>query len=272
MSPDGATLTIRKFPDQILNGKDYLHMGSLSREMLYFLLKSVEAKVSIIASGGTRAGKTSLLNMLSLAIPSDEMIITIEDPCELRLSQPNVRRLEANMDADSGNNAMPITIQMCVKNSLRMAPDRIVVGEVRDGAIVDMLTAMSTGHDGSLSTIHANSPQNLVTSRLPLLFAQNENHFSEREQRIMFCAAVELIVQISLMPDGSRKVTSVCEVGENLDQNGNAELKDIFVYDEKKESFIPTGYRPERILDKFQRRKISFDENIFKVKEKGEPT
>ena len=169
LSPDGATLAIRRFPERAYDGQGYLSFKSLNEKMLYFLMCAVEGKSNIIVSGGTGSGKTTLLNMLSLGIPEDELIVTIEDSCELRLSQPNVRRLEARVSS-SENSVISVTVRDLVKNALRMRPDRIIVGEIRDGTIVDMISAMSTGHEGSLSTVHANSPANLISARMPILY------------------------------------------------------------------------------------------------------
>lgn len=141
LSPDGATLTIRRFPERAYDGQGYLSFKSLNEKMLYFLMCAVEGKSNIIVSGGTGSGKTTLLNMLSLGIPEDELIVTIEDSCELRLSQPNVRRLEARVSS-SENSVISVTVRDLVKNALRMRPDRIIVGEIRDGTIVDMISAI----------------------------------------------------------------------------------------------------------------------------------
>ena len=156
VSPDGATLTIRKFNHTVLNGKDYLRKNSMSKVMLYFLDRCVRGKVNILVSGGTGTGKTTLLNMLSAFIPNDELIITIEDTLELKLQQSNVRRMEVRLAKTK--EMMQIDQKALVKAALRQRPDRIILGEARDGSIVDLISAMSTGHEGSMSTIHANSP------------------------------------------------------------------------------------------------------------------
>ena len=173
VSPDGATLSIRKFSDKALTGKDYLRLGSLNQKMLYFLAKSVESRLSLIVIGGTGAGKSTLLNMLSNYIPNDELIITVEDSCELNLHQPNVRRMEARLSVATGHGERlnDVTIQDLVRNALRMRPDRLIVGEIRDHTVIDMMTAMSTGHDGSMSTVHANSPRNLKFPVCPFFTA-----------------------------------------------------------------------------------------------------
>lgn len=269
VTPDGATLTIRKFPDKMLTGQDYLDKNSMSPEMLVFLQKCVEGKLALMVSGGTGAGKTSLLNMLSQFIPNNELIVTIEDSLELKLQQPHVRRMEARVVSNNESNAilMPVTPQTMVKNALRMRPDRIIIGEVRDGTIVDMLTAASTGHDGTMSTIHANSPENLVDSRLPILFSMNKDaRFSENTQKLLFSESIDLIVQINRMPDHSRKITKITHV--DTDRNNHLVLKDIFTYSvQGGGSYQPTGYIPSRLLGKLRSRNITINEQIFKKEE-----
>ena len=265
VTPDGATLTIRKYSNKMLTGQNYIDNNSLSSDMLIFLQKCVKGRLAIIVSGGTGAGKTSLLNMLSQSIPSNELIVTIEDSLELNLQQPHVRRMEARVSMNNETNAvlMPITAQTMVKNALRMRPDRIIIGEVRDGTIVDMLTAASTGHDGTMSTIHANSPENLVDSRLPILFSMNKDaEFSEATQKLLFKESIDLIVQISRMPDHSRKITKITHISE--DKNGNIMLKDVFVYSKSKEQFEATGYIPQRLITKLQLNGVSMETDIFK--------
>lgn len=259
-TPDGATLTIRKFFKNVLTGDDYLHLRSLDDKMLIFLAKCVESKISIIVSGGTTVGKTTLLNMLSGYIPKDELIITIEDSCELQLNQPNVRRMEAQ--EGYGDNSNKITIQSLVKNALRMRPDRIIVGEIRDKTIVDMMSAMSTGHEGSMCTVHASSPQVLVNVRMPLLYRMAGNDFSEAAQAMQISEAIKLIVQINKIKSGRRVITHITHVC-GLDENGKVKLRDIFRYDEKIDRFYATGYKPNEILDILDANKISLDDSIF---------
>ncbi|MBQ7818431.1 MAG: CpaF family protein [Bacteroidales bacterium] len=262
-SPDGATLTIRKFPDELLTEDDYLKFGTLSIEMAAFLRKSVEAKVNLIVSGGTTAGKTTVLNVLSQYIPEDELIITIEDSCELRFKHKNLRRLEAKQF--NTDNSMTIDVQALVKNALRMRPDRIIVGEIRDGTVVDMMSAMSTGHEGSMSTVHANSPEALINSRFPILYSMYKGaDFSELAQTLQISEALDLIVQISKMRDGSRKITHITHVVGV--ENGKIKLRDIFVYNELTGEFEATGYIPKYIIDKCKRRGISISESLFKKK------
>lgn len=261
VTPDGATLCIRKFSESVMSGSDYLKLNSLNNEMLKFLALCVQGKVSMIVSGGTSTGKTTLLNMLSQFIPKNELIITIEDSCELRLHQPNVRRMEAKQTQSPGT--MKINVQALVKNALRMRPDRIVVGEIRDGTVVDMMSAMCTGHEGSMSTVHANSPESLVNSRLPILYSMYEQaNFSEVAQKMQIAEALQLIVQISRLNDGSRKITHITHVVEMTD-SGNLKLEDIFFYDETEKKFKATGYIPRYILKHCQARGVNIPKSIF---------
>lgn len=252
ITPDGATLTIRRFNNTKLDAEDYVKLQSLNQPMLDFLRIAVQAKLNIIVTGGTGSGKTTLLNMLSSFIPEDELIITIEDSCELQLRQPNVRRMETRL---SQTEQLNIGIQELVKHSLRMRPDRIIVGEVRDGTVVDMLSAMSTGHEGSMSTIHTDSPRALVDSRLPTLFSQYKGGtFTKETQALMTAEAVQLIVQISREPNYKRKITHITAVtGFNTDNN-TVSLMDIFQYDRKKDAFTQINDVPENIVKRIEYR------------------
>ncbi len=265
VTPDGATLSIRKFSDKAITGKDYINLGSLNRPMLEFLIKCVEGKISMIVSGGTSTGKTTLLNMLSSYIPENELIITIEDSCELQLHQPNIRRMEAR--TTTSESLMPITTQALVKNSLRMRPDRIIVGEIRDGTIVDMMSAMSTGHEGSMSTVHANNPGNLMNSRMPILYGMNPDvKFSVETQNMQITEALQLVVHISRLRNGKRKITHITEICGITDK-GRVKLNDIFKYNEREDKFEATGYIPETILDRLTSRGIHIDRGIFSCEE-----
>ena len=249
VTPDGATLTIRRFNNRKLEPDDYLELKTLNLNILDFLAFAVRAKLNIAVSGGTGSGKTSLLNMLSSYIPDNELIITIEDNCELQLKQPNVRRMEARSTLSQEDVSAEITIQDLVRHSLRMRPDRIIVGEVRDGSIVDMLSAMSTGHEGSMTTIHSDSPQALFDSRLPTLFSQYNVNFSKETQSLMCAEAIHLVVQISRERDFSRKITYVSCV-KGIDPHTNRIiLEDIFVYSRKKRAFEFTGGGKQRLLE-----------------------
>ena len=265
-SPDGATLDIRRFFDVALTGEDYIRLGSMNEDMLDFLRKAVRAKSSIIVSGGTGTGKTTLLNMLSGAIPDDELIITIEDSCELKLESPNVRRLETRTVTSSGknDNAMNVDIRALVKTSLRMRPDRIVVGEIRDGTITDMISAMSTGHEGSMCTVHANSAVNLVNVRLPMLYSMADAAFSEESEAIQIAEAIDLIVQIKRYGK-LRAIQSITEVTGM--EGSRVKLTDIFRYDEIKKEYYATGYRPRKILDRMLEKGIEISDDMFKSRE-----
>lgn len=272
VTPDGATLTIRKFSKSALTGDDYLRLGALTSDMLYFLSKCVEGKISLICSGGTNTGKTTLLNMLSGYIPDDELIVTVEDSCELQLHQPNVRRMESRGTGISGQgeNVSAVTIQDLVRNSLRMRPDRLIVGEIRDHTIVDMMTAMSTGHEGSMSTVHANSPYNLVTSRMPILYGMNTKMtFSELAQAIQITEALQLIIQLEHLKSGKRVISNITHV-VGLDDKDRIELRDIFVYNQMTGRHEATGYIPDKILQRLESKGINLDLNIFKETARGD--
>ena len=261
ISPDGATLTIRKFSKEMITKDGYLENHSLNEKMLYFLAKCMQGKISGMISGGTSSGKTTFLNLLSSFIPKDELIITIEDSCELQLKQPHVRRLETRDNGVDGT--LNVTQSMLVKNCLRMRPDRIIVGESRDGSVVDMIGAMNTGHDGSWSTVHANSPRNLIDSRFLTLFSMNKDtNFSEESIKLQISQALYLIVQVSRMKNGSRKVTHITEVS-GINEDMKIELNDIFLYDDKKDEFYATGYVPNRVLKALERNNVNVNVNIF---------
>ncbi len=250
VSVDGATLTIRKFSKSFLSPAEYYGKGSISYNMLGFLSYCVAAKISMFVSGGTGTGKTTLLNLLSQYIPSTELIITIEDSCELQLQQPNVRRMEARLSENA--EMMNVDQQALVRAALRQRPDRIILGETRDGSIVDIISAMSTGHEGSMTTIHANSPQNMCDVRIPILYSMNkEADFSEKSIAMQFAEAVQLIVQIERFPDGSRKISHISHV-DGLNEYGRVNCRDVFVFDKDTKQFLWTGYFPNDIIEKIR--------------------
>lgn len=226
LAVNGSALTIRKFAADPLRVQDLVRFGSLSPEMAQLLDACVKAHLNILVSGGTGTGKTTLLNVLSSFIPPDERIITIEDAVELQLQQEHVVRLESRPANIEGRGE--ITIRDLLKNSLRMRPDRIVVGECRGGEALDMLQAMNTGHDGSLSTIHANSPRDAV-SRLETLVLMAGMDLPLRAVREQIASAVDLIVQLTRLRDGSRRVTHVTEV-QGM-EGDVVTLQDAFVFD-----------------------------------------
>jgi pilus assembly protein CpaF len=205
----GAALTIRKFSRRRLTMDDLVELGAISRPMVQFLAECVRYRRNIIVSGGTGSGKTTLLNVLSALIPEGERIITIEDAAELRLAHDNLVALEARTANLEGRGE--ITIRDLVRNALRMRPDRIVVGECRGGEALDMLQAMNTGHDGSLTTAHANGPRDLL-SRLEVMVLMAGVELPLQAVREQIAAAVDLIVHVARFPCGARRVTHIVEV------------------------------------------------------------
>ena len=206
---DGSVLTIRKFSDDAFNASDLVQLDTITEEAMQVMAGCVKGRLNIIISGGTGSGKTTTLNVLSNFIPDDERIVTVEDAAELSLVQPHVVRLESR-PSNSEDRGL-VTIRDLVKNSLRMRPDRIVVGEVRDGAALDMLQAMNTGHDGSLTTVHANSPRDAL-SRVETMVLMAGMDLPMRAIREQISHAVNLVVQQSRMRDGSRKITKISEI------------------------------------------------------------
>lgn len=252
---NGATLTIRKFPLKALNASDLVRLGSLVQQMVQFIDAAVKVRKNIIISGGTGSGKTTLLNILSGFIPHDERIITVEDSAELRLPQEHVVRLEARPPNIEGQGAIPI--RELVRNALRMRPDRIVVGECRGGEALDMLQAMNTGHDGSLTTIHANTTADAL-SRIETLSLMAGLDLPSRAIRDQIASAINVIVQVDRLSDGSRKIIEVAElIGQ---QDGHFIVKPVFVFKQTGVSpegkvigkFVATGHVPEFVesLDK----------------------
>lgn len=244
---DGPSITIRKFATERLGTEQLIAFGSISESMVEFLNACVMAKLNIIVSGGTGSGKTTLLNILSSLIPKEERIVTIEDAAELQLQQDHVVRLETQPANVEGHGL--ITTRDLVRNSLRMRPDRIIVGEVRGGETLDMLQAMNTGHDGSLTTVHANSPRDAL-SRLETLTLMSGLDLPIRVIREQISSAIDLIVQQSRFKDGTRKVVAITEVAGM--EGDTIVLTDIFKYEQTgvdKDGRVmgdmkPTGIRP----------------------------
>lgn len=244
---DGPSITIRKFATERLGTDQLIAFGSISESMVEFLNACVMAKLNIIVSGGTGSGKTTLLNILSSLIPKEERIVTIEDAAELQLQQDHVVRLETQPANVEGHGL--ITTRDLVRNSLRMRPDRIIVGEVRGGETLDMLQAMNTGHDGSLTTVHANSPRDAL-SRLETLTLMSGLDLPIRVIREQISSAIDLIVQQSRFKDGTRKVVAITEVAGM--EGDTIVLTDIFKYEQTgvdKDGRVmgdmkPTGIRP----------------------------
>jgi len=221
----GPSLTIRKFPKHRLDFSMLASAGSLSHDMVEFLRVCVEQRRNIVVSGGTGSGKTTLLNLLSAFIPPSQRIVTIEDAAELKLEQPNLVSLESRPPNSEGTGQ--ITIRDLMKNALRMRPDRIVVGECRGGEAIDMLQAMNTGHNGSLTTVHANTPRDVV-SRLEVLVLMGGIDIPISAIREQIASAVDIVIQQNRLSCGKRKITQITEVVGV--ESGTIQLQDIFSY------------------------------------------
>lgn len=264
----GSTLTIRKFAKDPFKVPDLIRFGTLTPQMARLLQACVEGKLNVIVSGGTGTGKTTLLNVLSSFIPPRERIITIEDAVELQLQQDHVVRLESRPSNIEGKGE--ITIRDLVRNSLRMRPDRIVVGEVRGGETLDMLQAMNTGHDGSLSTVHSNSPRDAI-ARLETLVLMAGMDLPLRAIREQIASAVDVIVQLTRLRDGTRRVTAVTEVVGMEGQT--VTLQDVFLFDyaagtDASGRFIgvpiATGVRP-KFTERFEELGIALPSGTFDI-------
>ncbi len=229
LSLAGPVLSIRRFGREPPGIDDLVANGTLISEMARFLEAAVVSRLGILISGGTGTGKTTLLNALSGFIPEGERIITIEDSAELRLRQPHVVPLEARPPNVEGRGE--VTLADLVKNSLRMRPDRIVVGEVRGAEVLDMLQAMNTGHPGSMSTVHANSPRDALW-RLEIMAAMAGHGFSERALRALVASAIQVVVQLARFPDGSRRVVSISEMQGAGSEPGT--LRELFVFEQSR--------------------------------------
>jgi len=239
LSLDGSILTIRKFAKDPFRAEDLVAMGTMTPEVTTVLMAAVAGGLNILVSGGTGTGKTTLLNVLSSFVPHDERVVTIEDAVELQLHQDHVIRLEARPANMEGHGE--VTIRDLVRNSLRMRPDRIIVGEVRGAEALDMLQAMNTGHDGSLSTVHANSPRDAV-SRVETMVLMAGFDLPSRAIREQIASALNLVVHIARLRDGRRIVANVTEV---LGMEGEViSMQDVFKYDMKTDVILPTGIRP----------------------------
>jgi pilus assembly protein CpaF len=245
---DGASLTIRKFARDPYTVEDLIKFGTLSVEAAAFLEACVKAHFNILVAGGTGSGKTTTLNVLSSFIPDTERVVTIEDAAELQLRQPHKVRLESRPARIDGTGR--ISIRELVVNALRMRPDRIVIGECRSGEALDMLQAMNTGHDGSLTTIHANTPRDTL-SRLETLVLMSGVDLPQRAIREQIASAIHLIVQQSRLRDGSRRMTNITEV---IGREGDTiTLQDVFLFEETgidgngriQGKLSPTGIRPQ---------------------------
>ncbi len=261
----GPTITIRKFSKNALTPEDFIRFGTWTHNAAEFMKLCVILRKNIIVAGGTGSGKTTLLNLLSGYIPSNERIVTVEDAAELRLQQPHVVRLEARPPNIEGKGA--VTIRDLVKNCLRMRPDRIIVGECRSGEALDMLQAMNTGHDGSLTTVHANSPRDVI-SRLETMVMMSGMELPSKAIREQIASAVDIIIHESRLSDGSRKVVAITEV-TGL-EGSQIVMQDIFHFVQTGVGengkvlgeFKPTGAVPTW-LDELSGRGIAVDTRIF---------
>jgi pilus assembly protein CpaF len=269
---DGSMLTIRKFAAEPLTMGHLIRFGTMTPQVADLLRLCVQGRMNIVIGGGTGSGKTTTLNVLSAFIPADERIITIEDAAELQLRQDHVLRLEsrpANLEKRG-----EITIRDLVRNSLRMRPDRIIIGEVRDGATLDMLQAMNTGHDGSITTIHSNSPRDTL-SRMETMVMMAGVELTQRAIREQMASAIDLIVHQSRLKDGSRRITHITEV-----QGTESEvvvLQDVFVFDfhagtdergSPRGLLRPTGLRP-MFLDRLADRGVQVPPGVFQPQAYG---
>ncbi|MDQ3927988.1 MAG: CpaF family protein, partial [Chloroflexota bacterium] len=266
---NGPVITIRKFSKDPFMADDLIRFGTLTPEMVTFLKACVEARLNIVVSGGTGSGKTTTLNVLSGWIPTDERIVTVENAAELQLRQEHVITLESRPANIEGRGE--VTIRDLVINCLRMRPDRIVVGEVRGGEALDMLQAMNTGHDGSLTTLHANTPRDALT-RLETMVLMAGMELPVKAIREQISSAVELVVQQSRLKDGSRKVTSITEI-QGM-EGDVVVIQDIFVFEQTGVEggkivgrMKPTGIRP-KFIEKFEQHNIYLPPNIFGYNER----
>ncbi len=262
---DGPHVSIRKFKRDTLSGEDLLRYDSCTESMLELMRGIVQARLNVLISGGTGAGKTTLLNILSSFIPPTERIVTIEDSAELQLRQPHVVRLETRPANIEGAGAVPQRQLMI--NSLRMRPDRIIVGEVRGAEAVDMLQAMNTGHDGSLATLHANTPRDAL-SRLETMISMAELNLPEKAMRQQVASAIDVIIQASRLPDGTRKIMTIAEI---VGMEGDVvTMQDIFIFEREGRDeegnvigrFRPTGIRP-KFADKLRQHGIQLSTMLF---------
>jgi pilus assembly protein CpaF len=262
---DGPHLSIRKFKRDALSGEDLLRTESLTDQMLELLKAIVKARLNVLISGGTGAGKTTLLNILSSFIPPTERIVTIEDSAELQLKQPHVVRLETRPANIEGHGE--VAQRLLLINALRMRPDRIIMGECRGSEAIDMLQAMNTGHDGSLTTLHANTPRDAL-SRLETMISMANLDLPERAMRQQIASAINVVIQVSRLSDGSRKLMQVSEIvgmeGEIIT------MQDIFLYEREGVAendkvlghFRATGIRP-RFSDRLKSYGIDLSSLLF---------
>ena len=265
LSLSGPLVTIRKFGNKRWGLDDLIRLGTLSRETVDFFEQCIRAELNVLISGGTGSGKTTLLNAMSTAIPNEDRIVTIEDAAELRLNQRHVLRLEARPKNIEGEGE--IAIRELVRNSLRMRPDRIIVGEVRGAEALDMLQAMNTGHDGSLCTVHANSPRDAL-ARIETMVLMAGYDLPVRAIRQQVASALDLIVHLERLQDGSRRVTAITEVQRM--ESDVITLQDIFTFNVESVTsngvvlgkLTPTGLRPT-FQAKFEKHGVELPLEMF---------
>lgn len=283
---DGAELTIRRFPDKKLTAEDYLRFGSLDFQVLWFLKKAVESKYNLVVSGGTGSGKTSLLNLMSSFLSYDPYlsVVTIEDSAELKVDHPNVRRLLSRPANASGNGE--VTARDLVKNCMRMRPDVVVIGEIRDGVMADFLRLNTSGHEGGMTTVHNNSPEELDGTIQVLFKMAKDYEFSENTISRLYANAVDLIIQIKRYPDHKRRISHISHVVGYGSAGASAlkirfncpeynpskvYIRDIFRWEKTGEEkdgtftgeFRATGYVPKGLLEKSEMNGVHIDERIF---------
>ena len=265
LSLRGPLLTIRKFPHRRLDVNDLVRLGSITAEAAEFLDRCVRARLNVLISGGTGSGKTTMLNVMSGSIPESDRLVTIEETAELQLHQQHVLRLESRIANAEGEGE--VAIRELVRNSLRMRPDRIIVGEVRGAEALDMLQAMNTGHDGSLCTLHANTPRDSL-SRLETLVLMAGYDLPVRAIRQQVSSAIDLLVHLARLRDGTRRVTAIAEVQRM--ESDVIMLQEVFAFNQREVTadgkvvgqLEPTGLRPS-FLEKFDQYGVPLSTNLF---------
>jgi pilus assembly protein CpaF len=265
LAVDGPHLSIRKFKTDVLSAGDLVRMGTLTQPLVNLLEGVVKARLNVLISGGTGAGKTTLLNVLSSFIPPSERVVTVEDSAELQLRQPRVVRLETRPPNLEGQGA--VTQRALVINALRMRPDRIVVGEVRSSEAIDMLQAMNTGHDGSLTTLHSNSPRDAL-NRLETMVAMANLNLPERAVRQQVASAIHVVIQLARFSDGRRRLTCLSEI---VGMEGDViTMQDVFRFEQEGigetgdviGQLRPTGIRP-KFVERLRAQGLSFPASMF---------
>lgn len=241
---DGPILSIRRFGKKAMGPQDLIDRGVCTETMMRFLAACVHAKCNLLVSGGTGAGKTTILNILSGLIPKHERVITIEDSVELSMQGHHVVRMEARPPNIEGKGE--VTIRACVKNALRMRPDRVVIGEIRGGEVLDMLQAMNTGHEGSMGTVHANTPKDAM-DRLMMMLALSGTTLTSEAMAQFISRSVRMVVQCARFPDGTRRITSIAEVGEQ--ESEKVQVQEIFAFSPSQNRFIYNGCAEGSVLN-----------------------